>query len=117
MRIGTSLCVCLSLTSLLGAQELRTRKIASDIPLPTDVQNAGDGSGRLFIAQQNGVIRILRGGVLLPQPFLDIRSRTHADGERGFLGFAFPPGFAAKRRFYVDYTDLDGNTVIAMYRV
>src|SRR2546430_230227 len=38
-------------------------------------------------------------------------------GERGLLGLAFPPGFAAKQRFYVDYTDLSGNTVIAMYRV
>src|SRR2546430_14471840 len=38
-------------------------------------------------------------------------------GERGLLGLAFPPGFAAKQRFYINYTDLNGNTVIAMYRV
>ena len=97
--------------------EIRLVPVASGIAAPTDVQNAGDGSGRLFIVQQDGTVRILREGALLPQPFLDIRSRTRADGERGLLGLAFPPGFAAKQRFYVDYTDLNGNTVIAMYRV
>ena len=83
----------------------------------TDIQNAGDGSGRLFLVQQNGVIRMMRNGALLTAPFLDIRGKTRADGERGLLGLAFPPGFARKQRFYVDYTDLNGDTVIAQYRV
>ena len=52
-----------------------------------------------------------------PETFLDIRSKTSADGERGLLGLAFPAGFAQKQRFYVDYTDLSGNTVIAQYRM
>jgi uncharacterized protein (TIGR03437 family) len=97
--------------------DIRFVPVVSGIIAPTDVQNAGDGSGRLFIVQQDGTVRILREGALLPQPFLDIRSRTRAEGERGLLGLAFPPGFAAKQRFYVNYTDLSGNTVIAMYRV
>ena len=104
---------------LLFAQDAEIRLVpaASGIVAPTDVQNAGDGSGRLFIVQQDGTIRILRGGALLSQPFLDIRSRTRAGGERGLLGLAFPPGFADTQRFYVNYTDLAGDTVIAMYRV
>jgi uncharacterized protein (TIGR03437 family) len=100
-----------------SAQEIRLEPAATGIPAPTDIQNAADGSGRLFFVQQNGIIRIFRNGALVAQPFLDIRSRTHADGERGLLGLAFPPGFAQKQRFYVDYTDLNGDTVIAQYRV
>jgi uncharacterized protein (TIGR03437 family) len=111
------LIAALGLAMGLSAQEVRLTQIASGISGPTDIQNAGDGSGRLFFVQQSGVIRIFRNGALLPQPFLDISSRTHADGERGLLGLAFPPGFAKTGRFYVDYTDLNGDTTIGMYRV
>jgi putative cell wall-binding protein/glucose/arabinose dehydrogenase len=87
------------------------------VPAPVGIEDAGDGSGRLFIVEQAGRIRVVRNGVLSARPFLDIRSRVTAGGERGLLGLAFPPGFAAKRYFYVDYTDLNGDTVIARYRV
>src|SRR5882757_5385514 len=105
------------LAGQLSAQEIRTVQVASGISSPTDIQNAADGSGRLFLAQQNGLIGILKNGAVLSTPFLDIRSKTRADGERGFLGLAFPPGFAQSQRFYVDYTDLNGDTIIAQYRV
>jgi uncharacterized protein (TIGR03437 family) len=101
----------------LGAQEIRTVQVTTGIVAPTDIQNAGDGTGRLFFVQQNGVIRVMREGALLAEPFLDIRAKTRGTGERGLLGLAFPPGFAQSQRFYVNYTDLAGNTVIAMYRV
>ncbi len=107
----------IALAQLVFAQEIQTVQVASGISAPTDIQNAGDGSGRLFLAQQNGIVRILRDGVLAPQPFLDISGKTRAGGERGFLGLAFPPGFAQKQRFYVNYTDLNGDTVIAQYQV
>src|SRR5215471_2644485 len=98
-----------------AAQEIRTVPVITGIAGPTDIQNAGDGSGRLFLVQQDGLIRVWQNGVLLPAPFLDIRSKTKADGEKGLLGLAFPPNFVSARRFYVDYTDLNGNTVIGMY--
>jgi uncharacterized protein (TIGR03437 family) len=99
------------------AQEIRLVQVASGIGAPTDIQNAGDASGRLFCVQQSGTVRILRNGVLEPEPFLDIRSKTMLGSERGLLGLAFPPDFSVKQRFYVDYTDLNGDTVIAQYRV
>ncbi len=107
------------MTLAMGAagQEIRLAQVASGISNPTDIESARDGSGRLFLVQQNGLVKILRGSAVDPQPFLDITSKTRADGERGLLGLAFPPDFAAKQRFYVDYTDLSGNTTIAMYRV
>jgi uncharacterized protein (TIGR03437 family) len=112
-RWAAGLIFCLQ----LGGQEIRLQQVATGITAPTDIENAGDGSGRLFLVQQNGVIRILRNGLVQTQPFLNISNRTAANGEQGLLGLAFPPGFARSSRFYVDYTDLNGNTVIAMYRV
>jgi hypothetical protein len=109
--------IALILASGIWSQEIRTVQIVTGLSGVTDIQNAGDGSGRLFLVQQNGVIRMMRNDALLTAPFLDIRGKTRADGERGLLGLAFPPGFAGKQRFYVDYTDLNGDTVIAQYRV
>lgn len=105
------------LATNLAGQEIRLVQTASGIGAPTDIQNAGDGSGRLFFVQQNGVVRLFRNGSLSVQPFLDIRTKTIADGERGLLGLAFSPKFAQTGRLYVDYTDLNGNTVIAQYRL
>jgi uncharacterized protein (TIGR03437 family) len=107
----------LSLALVSSAQEIRLSQIVSGVSAPTDIAHAGDGSGRIFVVQQNGIVRIVRDGSLVAQPFLDITSRTQGGGERGLLGIAFPPGFAEKQRFYVNYTDLQGATVIAMYRV
>ncbi|MBL8174988.1 MAG: PQQ-dependent sugar dehydrogenase [Bryobacterales bacterium] len=98
------------------AQEIRLTAVAPGIDAPTDIQHAGDGSGRLFLVQQNGLIRVLRNGALEPQPFLDIRAKTRAAGERGLLGLAFAPGFGQNGRYYVNYTNIAGTTVIAMYR-
>jgi uncharacterized protein (TIGR03437 family) len=101
------------------AQEppLRLRRIAAGLRNPTDVQAPHDGSRRLFFAQQDGLVRVFRDGILLEAPFLDLRPKTRAGGERGLLGLAFPPEFAAKGYFYVNYTDLAGDSVIARYRV
>lgn len=79
-----------------------------------DIQNAGDGSGRLFLVEQRGTIRILKNGALLPSPFLDMYGVTRG-GEQGLLGLAFPPGYAEKQHFYVFYTS-GGNTVVSRIR-
>src|SRR5690242_20242836 len=99
--------VALCVTGWVSAQEIHLTQIASGISTPTDIQSSGDGSGRLFFVQQNGLIRVLRNGTVNTQPFLDIRNKTALDSERGLLGLAFPPGFAQSQRFYVDYTDLN----------
>ena len=58
---------------------------------PVVITNAGDGSGRLFIVDQEGIIRIWDGTQLLPTPFLDISGTVVASGEQGMLGLAFHP--------------------------
>ena len=67
--------------------------------------------------QQTGQIRILSGGTLLPTPFLDISALVSCCGEQGLLGLAFHPEYANNGFFYVDYTNVAGNTVVARYEV
>ena len=91
--------------------------VVEGLESPLFVGHAGDGSGRLFVLEQAGRIRIVRDGQLLARPFLDIAGRISAGGERGLLGLAFSPAYRDDGRFFVDYTDPDGDTVIAEYRV
>ena len=84
---------------------------------PLDVTNAGDGSGRLFVVEQAGRIRLVKGGALVERPFLDITGRIASGGERGLLGLAFHPDYPKDPRFFVNYTDRDGNTVVSQFTV
>ena len=107
-------------TAIAQSSELPSLLLASPISgltQPVSITHAGDGSGRIFVAQQNGQIRIIRNGTLSSTPFLNIAARISTGGERGLLGLAFPPGFANKQYFYVNYTNSAGNIVIARYRV
>ena len=96
---------------------LRLVAFASGLNRPINVTNAGDGSNRLFVNEQDGVIRVVEpDGALRSEPFLDIRRLVLSGGERGLLGLAFHPDFPAQPRIYVDYTRVpDGATVIAEF--
>src|SRR5262245_14132340 len=74
--------------------------VASGIPSPTAMTFAPDG--RLFVCQQNGQLRVIKNGVLLPTAFLTVP--VNAAGERGLLGVAFDPDFANNHWVYVYYT-------------
>jgi glucose/arabinose dehydrogenase len=87
-----------------------------DIAQPVLAIGAGDGSGRLFIVQKTGRIRIVKNGALLPTPFLDISGIVSQGGEQGLLGLAFSPGFKTNHRLYVNYTNLAGDTIVREYR-
>ncbi len=105
---------------------------------PTTIANAGDGSGRLFIAEQRGQIRVFQNGMLKPTPFLDLGAKLVSErlsfDERGLIGLAFHPGYgnamsSGHRRFYVFYNapspnspgspanPVDSRTTIAEYLV
>ena len=98
-------------------QQVTADIVVTGLSSPVDVTGAGDGSGRLFVVEQPGTIRLIRNGALVDKPFLDIRDRIASGGERGLLGLAFHPNYPSDPRFFVDYTDLQGNTVIASYKV
>ncbi len=82
---------------------------------PVSIKHAGDGSGRLFVTEQRGTVRIIRNGALEPTPFLDIRGRVQSGGERGLLDVAFHPRFESNGFFWVNYTDAAGRTVISRF--
>jgi glucose/arabinose dehydrogenase len=93
---------------------------ASGFVNPVHIAGPRDGSGRLFVVERRGVIRIVKGQTVLPRPFLDIRDRVlSVGGEQGLLSIAFPPGFATRRQVYVDYTSpgggAAGHTVVSRF--
>ncbi|HLK52037.1 MAG TPA: PQQ-dependent sugar dehydrogenase, partial [Candidatus Angelobacter sp.] len=81
-----------------------TQVVVTGLTSPLDLEHPNDGSGRLFVVEQGGTIRIIQNGTLLPQPFLDISSKVMVENEMGLLGVTFHPGFATNRKFYVNYT-------------
>lgn len=92
--------------------------VVSGLVRPVDLQHAGDGSGRLFIIEKVGRIRVVQDGQLLETPFMDIVERVGSDGnEQGLLGMTFHPNYEENGFFYVNYTDVNGDTVIARYQV
>jgi glucose/arabinose dehydrogenase len=87
---------------------------------PVGIQSSGDGSGRLFVVEQAGVIRVFQNspGTATSKVFLDITERVLFGGEQGLLGLAFHPNFTKNGFFYVDYVAPNPTrTVIARYSV
>jgi glucose/arabinose dehydrogenase len=92
--------------------------VAQGLSKPVGITNAGDGSNRLFVIEQSGLLRIVKDGRLLRAPFLDIRDRVGSQGsEQGLLGLAFHPQYRTNGYFYVNYTDRNGDTHIARFSV
>ncbi len=104
-----------------GRSVLQFETVATGLPTPVSITHAGDGSGRLFIVLQEGRILIHDGAQILPAPFLDLSSKVSSCaggcGERGLLGLAFHPDYAANGRFFVHYTNQAGHSQVARYQV
>lgn len=98
-----------------SSQAVQLNLFASGLQNPVEVVHCGDS--RLFVVQQNGIIKIVQDdGTVLPDPFLNISALTSSSGERGLLGLAFHPQFHTNGQFFVNYTRAsDGSTVIARY--
>lgn len=97
---------------------IRLQPVLSGLNLPLFVTSARDGTKRLFIVQQRGIIRVLQPGETTTTDFINLSSRVSSSGsERGLLGLAFHPQFATNGYFFVNYTrQSDGATIIARYR-
>jgi glucose/arabinose dehydrogenase len=99
-------------------RRLHLAQVAGGLAQPIGITSAGDGSGRLFVNEQGGRLRVIGpGGQLRPEPFVDLTDRVLAGGERGLLGIAFHPDFARNRRLFVHYSRAgDGATVVSELR-
>ncbi|HXG85327.1 MAG TPA: PQQ-dependent sugar dehydrogenase [Pyrinomonadaceae bacterium] len=96
---------------------IRLQPYLSGLNSPVLLTNAKDGTKRAFIVQQGGVIKVVQPGSNAPTDFLNVSSKIVSGGERGLLGLAFHPQFAANGYFFVNYTRAgDGATVIAHYK-
>lgn len=96
---------------------LDVQVVVDGLTSPVDVASANDGTGRLFVVEQPGRIRLVKDGGLVTRPFLDIREKIASGGERGLLGLAFHPDFPADPRLFVHYTDGNGDTVLSEFTV
>ncbi len=97
---------------------LGVEKVLDGFKEPLFLTGAGDGSGRLFVVEKGGTIRVVVNGVTQPDPFLDITPLVRSSGpEQGLLGMAFHPQYAANGRFFVAYTASNGDDSVAEYRV
>jgi len=98
-----------------GTASIQARLLVTGLTQPVGLESAPGDSSRLFIVEKTGTIQIWSGGSLKPRPFLDISSRVSSGTEQGLLGLAFHPQFATNRRFYVDYTDRNGDTHVVEF--
>jgi glucose/arabinose dehydrogenase len=108
--------------SPLAWPQLSFELVAGGFASPVFVTHANDDSGRIFVVEQAGRIRIVQNEAVIEQPFLDIhdRVRSPASGggaEEGLLSLAFAPDYAQNGRFYVYYTNKDGNNVLTRFQV
>ncbi len=91
--------------------------VATGFESPTVLAAAGDGSGRLFLAEQGGRVWVIDDGEVVAEPFLDISDRVRDGGGNGLLGLAFHPDFEDNGFVFANYVSLSGHTTIARYRV
>ena len=111
---------CVACSSAMAAPRIALQTYVSGLNDPVGMEAVRDGSGRFFVIEQTGKIRIVKNGVLLASPFLDLTSKIEFNDEEGLLGLTFHPSYAQNGRFFVDYTQrVNGQlqSVIAEYHV
>ncbi len=105
------------LPGIAFAAPLNLRPVVEGLEQPVVVAHAGDGSGRLFIAQQRGEILVFDGRELLSMPFLDLSGFVSTGTEQGLLGLAFHPEYETNGLFFVNFTNVSGDTQIVRFTV
>ncbi|MGE0864084.1 MAG: sorbosone dehydrogenase family protein, partial [Vicinamibacterales bacterium] len=95
--------------------QLRSAVVATGFTNPVAMVMDPAAPSTFYVVEQRGTIRAVRDGVVSPILFLDLRGQLSSGGERGLLGMAFPPDAVQSRRFYINFTNPDGQTVVARY--
>ena len=99
-----------------ASAQLRMRVHASGFTQPIAVVQDPADPAIQFVVEQRGRIRVVRDGSVLPVDFLDLTASVRSGGEQGLLGLAFPPDAGLTGRFFVNFTNGDGDTVVARFR-
>ena len=108
----------LQATVLPDGESFELVEIAGDFRRPVYVTHAGDGSERLFVVEQRGVIWIVADGQRFPTPFLDHSANiTRVANEQGMLGLTFHPEYASNDEFFIHYSDRNGNAAVSRFLV
>lgn len=102
-------------SAALSDVRLRLTKKWTGLNQPVYFTAAPGDAGRAFVVEKGGRIRVIQDGKLLRRPYLDISARVSKGSEQGLLGMAFTPRFLSTGRFYVNYTDVNGDTLIVRY--
>jgi glucose/arabinose dehydrogenase len=95
---------------------LRLRTVATGLDQPLHVAAPRTERGRIYIVEKTGRIRVFENGRLRAGPFLDLSGQVSGGSEQGLLSVAFHPGYAKNHRFFVNYTDRNGDTHVVEYR-
>jgi glucose/arabinose dehydrogenase len=128
--MGAMVLVALPDPAAAGGAPIFESYITSGLSAPIGIVNADDGSGRLFVHQQGGALRVIRNDTLQTPPFLTLNASTScrrspsaapetvgfaSGGERGLLGVAFHPGYEANGYVFVSFSDVNGDSVVARF--
>ena len=116
-RLGAVLAIVCPGGVWAGGTPLRTVEVAGGLSFPVYVTHAPGDYARIFVLTKAGRIYVVKAGQRLAEPFLDIDDLSSAINERGLLGMAFHPDYPAVNAFFINYTDNNGDTVIARYAV
>jgi glucose/arabinose dehydrogenase len=117
-RLAAALLATFAAALLLAGQaeaSVRLALVSEGLDQPLYLTAAPGDASRLFVVLKGGTIRIIKNGRLLPRPFLNISSHVSTGGEQGLLGLAFDPHYQANGRFFVSYTNPDGNSRLVAY--
>src|SRR4051795_10384001 len=114
-RVIAALLLCAIALRLIAQSPLRLRTYASGFTTPLAIVQDPSDRAVQYVVEQGGRIRVLRDGIITGTDFLDLRGAIVSGGEQGLLGLAFPPD-ATSPRFFVNFTDRSGDTVVARFR-
>jgi glucose/arabinose dehydrogenase len=108
-------CLLVLLLASEAAAQLRAATVVTGLVNPVAFVADPLDAAAFLVVEQRGTMRTVRGNTVAADIFLDLRGTIASGGERGLLGIAFPPDAADSRRFYVNFTNLNGHTVVARF--
>jgi len=116
MRVVFLSAVLLFVSAATTSAQLKSQVIVTGLSLPVAFVQDPSLADTQYVVEQGGRIRVVRNGQVSPTDFLDLQSAISSGGERGLLGLALAPDYTASGRFFVNFTNPDGDTVVARFK-